>query len=84
VAALKGLPYQPLRRYARIAVAGFGFVMIAILVATGIWPALTTLNSGGNQVIPAACSGTSFGAQGAASACLKSVLSPNLSYKKIK
>jgi 4-amino-4-deoxy-L-arabinose transferase-like glycosyltransferase len=55
-----------LRRYARTALAGFGLVMIAILVTPGVWSALTMLNSGGNQVIPAAYSGTSFGLQGAA------------------
>jgi 4-amino-4-deoxy-L-arabinose transferase-like glycosyltransferase len=55
-----------LRRSARSTLAGFGLVMIAILVTPGIWSALTTLNSGSNQVIPAAYSGTSFGPQGAA------------------
>jgi 4-amino-4-deoxy-L-arabinose transferase-like glycosyltransferase len=55
-----------LRRFSRTTLAGFSFVMIAILVTPGVWSALTTLNSGGNQVIPAAYSGTSFGSQGAA------------------
>ena len=55
-----------LRRFSRTALAGFSFVMIAILVTPGVWSALTTLNSSGNQVIPAAYSGTSFGPQGAA------------------
>jgi 4-amino-4-deoxy-L-arabinose transferase-like glycosyltransferase len=55
-----------LRRYTRSALAGFGMVMIAILVTPGIWSALTMLNSGGNQIIPAAYSGTSFGPQSAA------------------
>jgi 4-amino-4-deoxy-L-arabinose transferase-like glycosyltransferase len=55
-----------LRWYVRATLAGFSFAMIAILVTPGVWSALTTLNSGGNQVIPAAYSGTSFGPQGAA------------------
>ncbi|MEJ2596767.1 MAG: glycosyltransferase family 39 protein [Anaerolineales bacterium] len=55
-----------LRRFYRSALAGFGLVMIAILVTPGVWSVLTTLNSGGNQVIPAAYSGASFGSQGPA------------------
>jgi 4-amino-4-deoxy-L-arabinose transferase-like glycosyltransferase len=55
-----------LRRYTLTTMAGFAFGMIAILVTPGVWSVLTTLNSSGNQVIPAAYSGTSFGPQGAA------------------
>ncbi len=61
VAGLILLGVATLRRLPRGALAGFACVMAALLITPGVWSGLTTLSAGGNQTIPAAYSGGSFG-----------------------
>lgn len=46
-----------IRRWPRIARAGFITVVAALLITPGIWAALTTFSAGGNQGLPSAYSG---------------------------
>jgi hypothetical protein len=58
VAGIGILAVGTMRRFARTSVAGFGFVMIALLITPGIWSGLTTF-SNTNQTLPAAYGGQS-------------------------
>lgn len=53
-----------LRDRRRIAAAGFGVVVAALLVTPGVWSGLTALNPEGNQSLPAAYGGERGGMPG--------------------